>query len=486
MRPGAGFGLGLAAAISLLPGLAPPARAGADRVEPDPAVLARPGLEPRVREGRALYERGSTLGVSAEGLGAEAGGEASRLAAESFGVPLAGGAAACHNCHREPRRGGGESGIVAPPLAWSRLQLPSAGRPGYDAASFARALRDGLDPAGRPLHALMPRYRLDEAGLAALLAWLRSPAAAAAAGVEPRRLRLAAVLPVDGPLRRAGLAAAASLQASAQAYNEGGGAYGRRVEIETWDRRDGDAALRERLAASPPLAVIGSVGLEAGDALALELRSLGVPELAPLASGIEDDPLQRLLRPGLLHQAQALVQRALAEGGCLDLDTGRDPGSAAVAARLERDVQAQPASRRPTLRRLSPPTAGRACPRRLVLAAGDEAAPRFERAARDGVRELYFSGEQAGWPTQAPRARWVIATGGEGSLERQARANAQRAWPMLQEALAAAGRELDAPALLRHWPVDDAALRRQVLLRVVDVPERSDPAAPSAGPLPGR
>ncbi len=475
--------------------IAAPARAqGVTGAAPSAAGLGAPAA------GRALYERGVGVG-------------AAPLAGRSFGVELAAAAAACANCHRDPRRGGGESGIAAPPLAWAALAQRSAGRPGYDAAAFARALREGVDPGGRALHALMPRYRIGEADLAALGAYLR--AADAVPGVDATSVRLATLLPAaEGPLREAGQAAAAVLDEAVQALNAQGGIYGRRFVLAVWDRRDGEAGLHERLEREPPLAFIGSVGLDGRDPFDAALRERQVLNLGPLAAADGEASHQRLARPGLRHQALALARRALAAQGCLDVDAADDAVSAQVAERLSHEVAALAGARQGAVRRVGaggpfgatggggehegadrrrdvagtegraaaagarafpttrvagrPSDAGREptnCPARLVLAGGEAAAQRVAQARREGVREVYLSAEQAGAASASGSGAVVAAFGGEGSLAAQARLNARAAMQALQAALEAAGRQVAPEALLQAWPVSDEVLERRVVLR---------------------
>lgn len=65
-------------------------------------------------------------------------------------------------------------------------------RPAYTEASLARALREGIDSAGRPLSRVMPRYDLSNAEVAALADHLRS-LSAPAPGVTPREIHFATI-----------------------------------------------------------------------------------------------------------------------------------------------------------------------------------------------------------------------------------------------------------------------------------------------------
>jgi cytochrome c oxidase subunit 2 len=107
-------------------------------------------------------------------------------------VPRAGGAAAgmmnggggCAGCHGTDGRGRTISSMMgsftAPDIRWSVLASPggtesdgSASTP-FDETSFARAVRDGLDPEGQPLKAPMPRWRLTDLQMRDLLAYIKT------------------------------------------------------------------------------------------------------------------------------------------------------------------------------------------------------------------------------------------------------------------------------------------------------------------------
>jgi hypothetical protein len=153
-----------------------------------PLIVAADGsASPRqlVDIGRRIYEDGVLPG-----------GEPLR-GVRPEGFTLEGSYAACVTCHRRSGMGSIEgsidSTVMVPPIAGPVLFAPSrfAGiylnplhhyvptaswnraltRPAYDLASLGHALREGVDPAGRPLTAPMPRYKLDDAVLGVLQAW---------------------------------------------------------------------------------------------------------------------------------------------------------------------------------------------------------------------------------------------------------------------------------------------------------------------------
>lgn len=135
--------------------------------------------------GRLLYVEGRR----------EAGGPLA--ARRAGGVTISGAQAACANCHRRSGLGGSEGRNYIPPVDAASLfaaRLPGTGasasgtgRPAYTDAALARAIRSGIDPSGRRLDYLMPRYELQDAEMKSLIAYLRRlstrPSAGAAGGV---------------------------------------------------------------------------------------------------------------------------------------------------------------------------------------------------------------------------------------------------------------------------------------------------------------
>jgi mono/diheme cytochrome c family protein len=125
------------------------------------------------------------------------------------GVALSGAEAACVNCHRRSGLGGSEGQNPIRPIA-GRLLFSSSqtefvrrravaggtadGRPAYTRASLARALREGVDPTGRTLDALMPRYALGDDEIDQLHAYLDGLSATAAPGVSDHEIHFATII----------------------------------------------------------------------------------------------------------------------------------------------------------------------------------------------------------------------------------------------------------------------------------------------------
>lgn len=153
--------------------------AGCDR----PAALPAPGAALAV--GERLYREGRL--ASGQPASALVGGD----------VPMVGAQAACVSCHQRSGMGSSEGWLVAPPVTEAALYAPVRGRrrnrPGYTDKTLARALREGVDPAGQLLDRAMPRYDLPADELKALIAYLRTLSAAPSPGVTQESIHFATV-----------------------------------------------------------------------------------------------------------------------------------------------------------------------------------------------------------------------------------------------------------------------------------------------------
>ena len=129
------------------------------------------------------------------------------------GVVMNGADAACAKCHRRSGLGGSEGQYAIRPIAgrllFSQVQperawrrgAPASGtaavRPAYTQATLARALREGVDPAGRVLDALMPRYTLSDEDIAQLQAYLEGLSSISAPGVTDSEIHFSTIITPD-------------------------------------------------------------------------------------------------------------------------------------------------------------------------------------------------------------------------------------------------------------------------------------------------
>jgi mono/diheme cytochrome c family protein len=114
-------------------------------------------------------------------------------------VPVLGTQFSCYNCHGLAGLGAIEGTYIVPPVAGRFLYAASLQpkRPAYDNDSLARALRDGVDPTGRALDPLMPRFVLSDDEVSALAAYLQGLSSAPSPGVDDKVIRFATVMTDD-------------------------------------------------------------------------------------------------------------------------------------------------------------------------------------------------------------------------------------------------------------------------------------------------
>ncbi|MFJ1210395.1 cytochrome C [Burkholderia pyrrocinia] len=160
--------------------------------------------------GEAIFQRGIL------------GSGAPLEAVHQDGVRLQGAAAACINCHRRSGLGSKEGNNTIPPITWRYLVHPRAqtaedldipfvpgmrtDREPYTEERLARAVRDGIDPEGRPLGRLMPQYALGDADMAALTGYLKRLDRHKPSGVTDTVLHFATIVTPDAdPVKRAGM-----------------------------------------------------------------------------------------------------------------------------------------------------------------------------------------------------------------------------------------------------------------------------------------
>jgi ABC-type branched-subunit amino acid transport system substrate-binding protein len=254
--------LGAAALVALLCG-------GAARGE---------DLSPEERAGRRIYFQGES----------PSGGEIwGRVGPEGTSVP--GSAVACAGCHGDDGLGRPEGAVVPSEITWRRLTTPyglshAGGRrhPPYDEKTLARAITEGVDPAGNRLDWAMPRFALPGGDLRALLAFLKRFDSQLDPGVTLASVRLGVVLPERGRLAEVGEAIRAVLEGWAREVNGAGGIHGRKVLLEVaryeGEGREGLEAAR-RLLASGRVAALLSGYAPGADA---DLMALAEREKVPL------------------------------------------------------------------------------------------------------------------------------------------------------------------------------------------------------------
>jgi hypothetical protein len=116
----------------------------------------------------------------------------------------------CASCHLRSGIGNYDEGINTPaingavlfrpvPVRYKGYELTADPalpplRPAYSEATLIGALRQGVDPSGRVLSAVMPRYLLDDRDAGLLVAYLRTLSSQFSPGVGPDSIRFATVV----------------------------------------------------------------------------------------------------------------------------------------------------------------------------------------------------------------------------------------------------------------------------------------------------
>lgn len=294
------------------------------------------------------------------------------VAGRAGGLVLSGADAACANCHRRSGLGGAEGRSYIPPVTAAALFTPMAsgrgpsaigdGRPAYTEASLAHALRAGVDPGGRRLDFVMPRYRLQEREVKALQAWLRTlpQATEADAGV----LHFATVVAPEVPRQRSE-AMLGVLRACFDEHNAGPQPErGRRKLAEEMRQREGhkwqlhvwqlqgpqdtwERQLAQRAREQPVFALVGGIGSQWGPVHGFCERG-ALPCLfphveAPVTDATGFYPLYlgkgTVLEAGLV--AQHLGQQARGSARVLQVLREHDAAAEAAADTLRRALAEQ-------------------------------------------------------------------------------------------------------------------------------------------------
>jgi len=126
---------------------------------------------------------------AAESLGEEIflyGSDGGRAIRRRGDIGMMGGSGlGCADCHGTDARGGRVSMMMmgnfeAPDVRWGTLtssdmehEEGETPHPPFDRESFARALREGVDPGGGDLESPMPRWQVNDAQVDALIDYLK-------------------------------------------------------------------------------------------------------------------------------------------------------------------------------------------------------------------------------------------------------------------------------------------------------------------------
>lgn len=264
------------------------------------------------------------------------------------GIRIEGADAACVNCHRRSGLGSAEGQSVIPPITGKYLFRPrgrnpedmdfrytqsfSLNRDPYTEASLAQAIREGIGKNGRKLSYLMPHYKIDDAAMASLIAYLKDLSTGPVPGVTEDTLHFATIITADAdPLKRQGmLDVLEHFFADKNSFIRGGNRtlqnskgieyrVTRKWQLHVWELKgpaDGwERQLHERLAAEPVFAVISGLGGKTWTPVHRFCERESIPCLLPnveLPVVAEKDFYPVYFSKGVLLEAQ-LISRQLRE-----------------------------------------------------------------------------------------------------------------------------------------------------------------------------
>ena len=246
-------------------------------------------------------------------------------------VQAPGEAMPCVNCHGVDGLGRPEGDIVPGNISWKeltkpyRVRLPGGReRPSYTEEAFARAITEGVDPAGNKLAPSMPVYTMPREDLDALIAYIKILGGEQEVGVTDGSIRLATVLPMRGRMSEAGKAMESMIKAYLTDVNGRGGVYSRRLELEILDYGESGqsalAAVKGLVERHETFALIAPFLAGADEEIAELANAAGLPIVGPQTQyPLAASQLNRsvfYLFPGLREEGMVL----------LDFSAGAGPG----------------------------------------------------------------------------------------------------------------------------------------------------------------
>jgi mono/diheme cytochrome c family protein len=254
------------------------------------------------------------------------GSAALSQAATVQNVAMPANVSACASCHGLSGQGAQEAGTVAPAITAQALKLPRVGGKGYDSVHEAlTGLAHGegrLQHQGRALLAAnMPRYPLTAQEIQDLQAYIEVLGTQQddPAGISSQRIRVAALLPANGPMHLAGQEVLAGLSSEVRAINARGGIYGRSLELLVQPLHgQSAAAYRDAMATLAQKDVYALVGAWQPPFDADKLSAIPMVASLGFAATQVQARAQHFLLPSLQDQINDLLRHVEAECGLAD------------------------------------------------------------------------------------------------------------------------------------------------------------------------
>jgi hypothetical protein len=256
-----------------------------------------------------------------------------------------GTAAACVSCHRRSGLGTQEGRYIIPPIIGRYLFRPGLrniedmttphvegyrpNRSAYTDETLARAIREGIDADGRELNYLMPRFKLDDAAMQAIIAYLRELTSRPVPGVTEDTLHFATIITPDADpaKRQAMLTVLDQFFTDKNSFIRGGHKpihstreimyrVTRQWKLHVWELtgppETWEQQLLQKLAAEPVFAIISGLGGKNWEPVHRFCEQAEVPCLLPnvdLPVVNEKDFYPVYFSKGILLEAQLIAQQ---------------------------------------------------------------------------------------------------------------------------------------------------------------------------------
>ena len=270
-------------------------------------------LTPAERRGKMIYLRGESPS-----------GKEIKASVGELDLPAS--TVTCAGCHGQRGEGKTEGGVTAGNLTWSNLVKtyghthPTGRKHGpFDERLFTRSLVQGLDPAGNKMAVAMPLFEMAPEDLADLIAYLKRIETDHDPGLTETSVKVATILPQQGPLAEIGAAMKDVLTAYFANVNDKGGIYNRRIELETIETGTDAAATaanaRNVVKGGEVFAMVSGLSAGADKELVSLSQEADMPFMGPLTllpqTGFQNNRNVFYLLPGTSEQARALVNFAV-------------------------------------------------------------------------------------------------------------------------------------------------------------------------------
>jgi len=111
-------------------------------------------------------------------------------------IKISGKQFSCSNCHGRSGMGTIEGNYIVPPIA-GKLLFVDANQPirsAYNSITLAKLLREGINPDGKRLDPLMPRFIISDQEVDVLVDYLKKLSNQTAPGIDKKTIRLATVI----------------------------------------------------------------------------------------------------------------------------------------------------------------------------------------------------------------------------------------------------------------------------------------------------